>query len=65
MLYGDLFVANVSIGSICQRRYIDNALLVRHVATSVLWRRAQWLFYEYCDHKQREQTDAIASCGSH
>ena len=57
MLYGDLFVANVSIDCICLRPYIGKALLVRQGARSALWRRVQWLFYEYCDHKQREQTD--------
>ena len=57
MLYGDLFVANVSIDCICQRRYIDTALLVRRIARSALWRRFQWLIYKYCGHKQREQTD--------
>ena len=56
MLYGDLFIANVCIGRICQRHYIDKALLVRQVARSVLWRRAQWLFYKYCDHELREKT---------
>ena len=54
MLYGDLFVANVSIDCICQRSYIGKALLVRQGARSALWHRVQWLFYEYCDHKERE-----------